>query len=77
VIIDVHGHVSAPAQLYAYKARLLVARGAHGRGNLKFSDDQLKSVLNGTGGSEGLGAHCRSSTSTPATSSSSPRVRSR
>lgn len=57
MIIDIHGHVSAPAQLYAYKAGLLAARGAHGRGNLKFSDDQLKAVLNGTGGAEGLGAH--------------------
>jgi OH-DDVA meta-cleavage compound hydrolase len=58
MIIDIHGHVSAPAQLYAYKAGLLAARGSHGRGQLKFSDDQLKAVLNGTGGgSEGLGAH--------------------
>src|SRR5215469_6594502 len=57
MIIDIHGHVSAPAQLYAYKATLLASRGSHGRGALKFSDEQLKAVLNGTGGSEGLGAH--------------------
>jgi len=57
MIIDVHGHVSAPAQLYAYKAGLLASRGTHGRGQLKFSDEQLTAVLNGTGGSEGLGAH--------------------
>ena len=49
---------AAPAQLYAFKATLLASRGSHGRGQLKFSDDQLKAVLNGTGGSEGLcGVH--------------------
>ncbi len=57
MIIDVHGHVSAPSALYAYKATLLAARGTHGRGHLKFSDEELKAVLNGTGASEGLGAH--------------------
>ena len=30
--IDVHGHLSAPDSLYAYKANLLAHRGAHGRG---------------------------------------------
>jgi hypothetical protein len=53
----VHGHVSAPAQLYASKATLLASRGSHGHAPLKLSDEQLKAVLNGTGGSEGLGAH--------------------
>jgi hypothetical protein len=32
MILDVHGHVSAPDGLYAYKANLLSRRGAHGRG---------------------------------------------
>ena len=27
--IDCHAHVSAPAQLWAYKAGLLAARGTH------------------------------------------------
>jgi predicted TIM-barrel fold metal-dependent hydrolase len=31
-VIDIHGHVSAPAELYAYKALLLAGRGAHGAG---------------------------------------------
>ena len=31
--IDVHGHLSAPESLYAYKANLLAHRGAHGRGS--------------------------------------------
>ena len=30
MIIDVHGHVSAPDALYAYKANVLSHRGAHG-----------------------------------------------
>lgn len=58
MIIDVHGHVSAPAQLYAYKATLLASRGSHGRGRLSFTDEQLKAVVEGIGGgAEGLGAH--------------------
>jgi len=46
VIIDCHGHVSAPAQLWAYKAGLLASRGSHGRGGVKVSDDELKAALN-------------------------------
>ena len=40
MIIDCHGHVSAPAQLWAYKAGLLASRGSHGRGGVKVSDDE-------------------------------------
>jgi hypothetical protein len=32
VIIDSHGHVTAPDSLYVYKAQILAHRGAHGRG---------------------------------------------
>jgi predicted TIM-barrel fold metal-dependent hydrolase len=39
--IDAHAHVSAPAELWAYKASLLSHRGAHGRGGVKISDDEL------------------------------------
>jgi predicted TIM-barrel fold metal-dependent hydrolase len=46
VIIDCHGHVSAPAQLWAYKATLLAARGSHGRGAVKISDDEMRIALN-------------------------------
>jgi predicted TIM-barrel fold metal-dependent hydrolase len=46
VIIDCHGHVSAPAQLWAYKATLLAARGSHGRGAVKVSDDEMRIALN-------------------------------
>lgn len=30
-VIDIHGHVSSPAELYAYRSILLAGRGAHGR----------------------------------------------
>jgi OH-DDVA meta-cleavage compound hydrolase len=46
VIIDCHGHVSAPAQLWAYKATLLASRGSHGRGSVKVSDDEIRAALN-------------------------------
>jgi OH-DDVA meta-cleavage compound hydrolase len=45
MIIDVHGHMSAPAELWAYKAVLLASRGAHGRGGVTVSDDQLHESL--------------------------------
>ncbi|HEY3685349.1 MAG TPA: amidohydrolase family protein [Streptosporangiaceae bacterium] len=45
MIIDVHGHVSAPAGLYAYKANILAHRGAHGRGGSRLSDDDLRAAL--------------------------------
>lgn len=41
MIIDAHGHVSAPPELYAYKALLLSARGAHGQRYPSISDERL------------------------------------
>ena len=46
MIIDIHGHVSAPQGLYAYKANLLAARGSHGRGGARFTDEQIEAALN-------------------------------
>jgi predicted TIM-barrel fold metal-dependent hydrolase len=46
VIIDCHGHVSAPPQLWAYKSVLLASRGSHGRGGVKVSDDEIHAALN-------------------------------
>ena len=43
--IDVHGHLSAPDSLYAYKASLLAHRGAHGRGGAGITDDTLRAAL--------------------------------
>jgi predicted TIM-barrel fold metal-dependent hydrolase len=41
VIIDVHGHLSAPPELYAYKSLLLSARGAHGQRYPTISDERM------------------------------------
>ena len=45
MIIDSHGHVTAPAELYAYKAGLVSHRGAHGRGTPGISDELLERAL--------------------------------
>ncbi len=41
MIIDAHGHVSAPPELYAYRSVLLASRGYHGRGSPGISDERL------------------------------------
>jgi OH-DDVA meta-cleavage compound hydrolase len=46
MIIDCHAHVSAPAELWAYKATLLASRGSHGRGGVKVSDAEILAALN-------------------------------
>lgn len=46
MIIDCHAHVSAPAELWAYKANILSHRGAHGRGRVELSDDQILAACN-------------------------------
>lgn len=46
MIIDCHGHVSAPVELWAYKASVLAHRGAHGRGKVNVSDDDLRRSAN-------------------------------
>jgi 4-oxalmesaconate hydratase len=45
VILDVHGHLSAPAELYAYKANLLAGRGLLGRGDPVIGDEKLGKTL--------------------------------
>lgn len=45
MIIDAHGHVTAPNELYAYKAGLLAARSYHGRGNPAIDDAKLEAAL--------------------------------
>ncbi|WP_240477289.1 amidohydrolase family protein [Jiangella muralis] len=55
--IDCHGHVSAPAELYAYKAGLLSHRGAHGRGKPHISDDQIAAALRAPNPSFGNVSH--------------------
>jgi len=50
MIIDVHGHVSPPPQLGGYQAGLIAARGAHGRGGVRVSDDQIRASHETAGG---------------------------
>ena len=54
MIIDVHGHVSAPDSLYAYKSNVLSHRGAHGRGRVAATDDQLREAVETPGGPFGI-----------------------
>jgi OH-DDVA meta-cleavage compound hydrolase len=42
MIIDCHAHVSAPTELWAYKASILSHRGEHGRRMAQVSDDEIK-----------------------------------
>ena len=46
MIIDSHGHVTAPEKLYVYKANILSHRGAHGRGSHGASDQEIMDALN-------------------------------
>ena len=46
MIIDSHGHVTAPDKLYVYKAGLISHRGAHGRGSSGATDEDVKNALN-------------------------------
>ena len=45
MIIDCHAHVSAPAELWAYKASLVSHRGSHGRGRVNVSDDDIRHAV--------------------------------
>lgn len=45
MIIDVHGHVIAPPELYEYTVRALASRGALGSSRLRVSDDRVAEVL--------------------------------
>jgi predicted TIM-barrel fold metal-dependent hydrolase len=42
MIIDMHGHVTAPAELYAYKSALLASRGHHGKGSPGVTDERMQ-----------------------------------
>ncbi|HXV82697.1 MAG TPA: amidohydrolase family protein [Candidatus Binatia bacterium] len=46
MIIDIHGHMSAPTELWAYKANILSHRGAHGRRQVKVSDEEIRAAAN-------------------------------
>lgn len=40
-VIDIHGHVSSPAELYAYRSILMAGRGAHGRTGSTLPKDKV------------------------------------
>ena len=44
MIIDCHAHISAPTELWAYKASILSHRGEHGRRFPEVSDDEIKAA---------------------------------
>ena len=46
MVIDAHGHVTAPDKLYVYKAGLISHRGAHGRGSSGATEDDVAKALN-------------------------------
>lgn len=48
MIIDSHAHVTAPKAYWAYKAGLISHRGAHGRGNLRLTDEDILAAWNAT-----------------------------
>ena len=45
MIIDIHGHISAPPELYAFQANLLASRGSQRRSRLKISDEKVEEAL--------------------------------
>ena len=42
MIIDSHGHVTAPDSLYVYKAQIVSHSVAHGRGGNLSNDDDVR-----------------------------------
>jgi predicted TIM-barrel fold metal-dependent hydrolase len=55
--IDIHGHVTAPEALYAYKAGILSHRGAHGRGSVGVTEQTLREALHAPNKSFGDRSH--------------------
>jgi predicted TIM-barrel fold metal-dependent hydrolase len=45
MLIDCHGHTSAPQRLWAYRALLLASRGVDGPSQLNFTDDEIRAAL--------------------------------
>jgi len=46
MIIDCHGHVSPPAELFAYKSSIMSHRGEHGRRMAEVSDEEILRYAN-------------------------------
>jgi predicted TIM-barrel fold metal-dependent hydrolase len=45
MVIDIHGHISAPPELYAYQANLLASRGSQRKSHLKVDDERVEKTL--------------------------------
>jgi OH-DDVA meta-cleavage compound hydrolase len=45
MVIDCHGHTSAPQKLWAYRALLLASRGVDGPSTLTFTDDEIREAM--------------------------------
>ena len=45
MLIDCHGHTSAPQRLWAYRALLLASRGVDGPNQFGFTDDKIRATL--------------------------------
>jgi OH-DDVA meta-cleavage compound hydrolase len=45
MIIDIHAHVSAPVELYAYQANLLASRGGQRKSTFKVEDEKVAHAL--------------------------------
>jgi 4-oxalmesaconate hydratase len=41
MVIDIHGHVTAPLELYAYQAQLVMSRGFHGKGKVQADEEKI------------------------------------
>jgi predicted TIM-barrel fold metal-dependent hydrolase len=41
MVIDIHGHVSAPLELYAYQAQLIMSQGFHGKGHVQADEEKI------------------------------------
>lgn len=45
MVIDIHGHISAPPELYAYQANLLASRGSQRKSHFKVDDERVEKTL--------------------------------
>ncbi len=47
LIIDIHGHTTAPGELYGYNYQIMANRGEFGRGNPRMSDERIEAAMKG------------------------------
>lgn len=48
-VIDCHGHVTAPEKLWLYQAALISHKGAHGKGKLSYTDEEIIEAVSSGG----------------------------